>query len=333
MVRWVIGVLCVSAAAMSVWWWVAATGLERAISEWFDARRTDGWQAEVSAIDVAGFPARLDLTLQTPALADPVTGVAVHASQLDLQAPAYWPGFATLRFPQDAILVATPIGAKSVLADTAQVDLRLEPGTALEVQSLSLTSGTWIVSDAEGEILRADGLTLSALQSGETAYDITVDAPGLLPGDARRARLRIPEDWPLTFDQLALDMSVSFDRAWDIRALEDRRPQPRAISIRSARAAWGEVQIQAVGDLAVDEAGIPSGTLSLQARNWQQMLAVAEATGVLPGGIARQVERGLSALAGLSGNPNAIDVELTYRGGTVFAGFLPLGPAPRLVLR
>jgi hypothetical protein len=63
------------------------------------------------------------------------------------------------------------------------------------------------------------------------------------------------------------------------------------------------------------------------------MLSLAEAAGALPGGIASQIERGLSALAGLSGNPNAIDVELTFKDGRMSFGILPLGPAPRLILR
>jgi hypothetical protein len=85
--------------------------------------------------------------------------------------------------------------------------------------------------------------------------------------------------------------------------------------------------------LDVDADGNPTGTLSLQARNWREMLAVAEASGSLPQQIRPQVERALGLLASASGNPDAIDVTLTLANGTVSLGFLPLAPAPQLILR
>ncbi len=315
------------------WWWIAANGLERSLSAWLEQRRAVGWQADVRSIETTGFPLEITAILEAPALADPQTGVAVQASSLRLEAPAYWPGYATLIFPTDAILVATPLGRWSLTADAAIADLRLRPGAALEVESMALTSRPWTISDADGETLRADGLNVSAQQIAAAQYDLSVLAPGLRPGAALRDRLRVPEDWPLTFEAFALDMDVTFDRPWDRRAIEERRPQPRQIVIRTASAEWGELQIKAAADLDVDEDGIPTGTLSLQARNWREMLALAETAGVLSAGLRAQAERGLATLAGLTGNPNAIDVQLNFAGGLVAVGFIPIGPAPRFILR
>jgi hypothetical protein len=331
--KWVIGAVVVFGIALSVWWWVAVSGVERSLEAWFDARRSEGWQAEFSSIDKGGYPTRLDLVLNDPMLADPQTGVAVQVSNLRLHAPIYWPGDTTLEFPQDALRFATPVGQWSLLANEARADMQLEPGTLLELEALSLVSGSWIISGEAGDMLRADGLTLTGVQTDTTTYDIVFDAPGLRLGDASRSALRIPQDWPITFDETTLNMGVTFDRPWDLRALEERRPQPRVITLRQAQFAWGELRIQAAADLQVDETGVPTGTLSLQARNWRDILTLAEATGALPGGIARQIERGLGALARLSGNPDAIDVDVKFARGVMSLGFLPIGPAPRLILR
>ena len=199
---------------------------------------------------------------------------------------------------------------------------------------MALTSGSWSLTGAEGVGLMAGGVTLSAAQADvPTRYTVVATAPELRPGAAWRARLRIPEDWPLTFDAFRADMTMEFDRTWDRRAIEERRPQPTRIVIRHAEAVWGELRIKAAAELDVDQAGYPTGTLSLQARNWREMLALAEASGVLAGGLRQQAERALSTLASLTGNPNAIDVQLNFAGGLVAVGFIPLGPAPRLFLR
>lgn len=328
-----LGGLLILALAWSGWWWFAANGLERSLSVWLEQRRAIGWQADVRTIETDGFPLKIAALLEAPALADPQTGVAVQASRLRVEAPVYWPGYATLIFPTDAIVVATPLGRWRLVASGAQADLRLRPGAALEVERMALTSGPWAVSDTDGETLRADGLNVTAQQIAEAQFDLSVLAPSLRPGAAVRDRLRVPEDWPLTFDAFALDMEVTFDRPWDRRAIEERRPQPRQIVIRTASAEWGELQIRAAANLDVDEDGIPTGTLSLQARNWRDMLTLAETAGVLSEGLRAQAERGFATLAGLTGNPDAIDVQLNFAGGLVAVGFIPIGPAPQLILR
>ena len=60
---------------------------------------------------------------------------------------------------------------------------------------------------------------------------------------------------------------------------------------------------------------------------------MANASGALPDQAVDPVNRVLGLLAGLSGNPNALDVELGFRDGFVTLGPVPLGPAPRIFLR
>jgi hypothetical protein len=85
--------------------------------------------------------------------------------------------------------------------------------------------------------------------------------------------------------------------------------------------------------LTIDEAGTPTGTINIQAENWQVMLDLAERSGALPSGFRQQAESGLSSLARFSGDPSALDVQMNLRGGFMFVGFIPVGPAPKITLR
>jgi len=148
-----------------------------------------------------------------------------------------------------------------------------------------------------------------------------------------RGSLRIAPDWPVSFDSLSLQLDIRFDRPWDLAAIEGARPQPREITLELAEAAWGPLLLRATGQASVDAAGLPTGEISFQARNWRDILSLAETAGFLPSQLRPQVEGALQILAGTSGNPDTIDVTLKLSNGMVMLGFLPLAPAPRLLLR
>ena len=54
---------------------------------------------------------------------------------------------------------------------------------------------------------------------------------------------------------------------------------------------------------------------------------------LLPEQMRGTIEGLLGVVAGLSGDPEVIDAELTFSDGRTFLGPLPVGPAPRLTLR
>ncbi|TMM55483.1 DUF2125 domain-containing protein [Sulfitobacter sabulilitoris] len=324
------------AAVWSAWWGVAAGGLHQGLTRWFDARRAEGWQADVASLPMHGYPFTLGVTLVRPVLADPATGVAIEASGLTIRAPAYWPGYVTLEVPDDPILLASPQGRASLTLQDGRADLRLHPGTALALDSMAVTTGAWSLdAHGDGSVMSAQTLTLAMTETDgpEAAYRFDIVAEGFRPGDLPRARLRVPRDWPLRFDSLKARMDATFDRRWDRRAIEDARPQPRSLDLNLLEAVWGDLRIKAAGTLTIDAEGVPDGTVSVQAENWRDLLDLADAAGLLPGPVRSQVERALGTLAGLTGNPDTLDVQLNVRNGFVAAGFLPLGPAPRLILR
>ncbi|MEO9820043.1 MAG: DUF2125 domain-containing protein [Paracoccaceae bacterium] len=316
-----------------LWWAVASAFLRGGIENWTAARTAEGWQAEVQKIEGGGFPDTLVANLVKPEFSDPQTGVTFHSSSLRFEAKAYWPGFAQVVLPQDAIQVSTPDGRFDIVMSDGFLNMDLHPGTKLQVQHLAWTSGPWGVTSGPGSLVSADSLNLSMTQ-GDTkdTYSFDVSAQSLRPGEIPRSNWAIPDHWPIAFDTFELDMDVRFDRPWDLRSLEERRPQPRRIELHLAEAAWGDVQINVAAELDIDDAGTASGDLSLQARNWRDVLILAETSGLLPSGVREQAERALGQFAALSGNPNTIDVKLTFKNGLMFLGFIPLGSAPQIVL-
>jgi hypothetical protein len=323
------------AALWTGWWFFASNSLQAGLQAWLAERRAAGWQADVSNTQSGGFPLALETTLVNPMLADPTSGLAFSASALQINAPVWWPGHVTVMLPEDEMVLASPLVRQSIQAQGAQADLRLHPGTTLQVQQMALTSGPWLHRVPEGSLMAGGGLTLEMLQAQDRTnrYAFKLDAPQFQPGSLPRAALRLPDDWPLTFDSLTLDMDVTFDRPFDRSTIEEARPQPRRIDLALAEAQWGRLSLRSAAALDVDPSGVLSGQFSLQARNWQDILTLSESAGVLPSGMRPQLENILGALARGSGNPDTIDVELTLRDGTMFMGFIPLGRAPRVVLR
>lgn len=294
-----------------------------------------GWRAEVSAISKHGFPLTLNARLHDVSIADPATGVAVDAAQLDLIAAALWPGFMTVKLPETPIEITTAAGSVMLHANDAQADLLLHPGTSLQLQSMSAVSNAWQVSVAKGSILSADDLRVAVIQDGTTpeTYQFNVDVSNLTPGTLTRAAIALPVDWPASFDAFTADVSVTFDMPWDRTALASRRPQPRAVTLRRLKATWGDLNILVTGKVAIDPKGIPTGTLSLALTNWSRIINWAEISGALPVAQRQQAEIMLSALSNLGGSPNDLDLTLSLQEGEMSLGSIRLGPAPRLILR
>jgi hypothetical protein len=318
----------------SIYWYGTGYVLRQGIEGWFQAQAARGWQAEFSDIASSGYPLRHVTTLQAPALADPASGIAWTADWLNLDSPAIWPGRQTLRFantPQrlsyfDRTLV---IEATDMLA---ALDLR--PGLGLALNRLGLSAGPWRVTQQSGAVMGAGSLTLEMVKTDQqNTYRFDINAAGFTPGAGLRRFLQSSAALPASFETLALDMLVRFDRPWDISALEQRRPQPVAIDLQQAELRWGSLRVSGTGQVRIDANGVPYGKIGIRAENWREMLASAKATGAIPRDAIEPAERILRLLSGVGGNPETLDVQLSLRDGLVRLGPFPLGPAPRLILR
>ncbi len=88
----------------------------------------------------------------------------------------------------------------------------------------------------------------------------------------------------------------------------------------------GGIQMRAAGAVTVDSEGVPEGRITVKITNWRDLLQVAGNAGLVPEPLMPTVERAFEILAGLSGPRDTLDAPLTFAGGIVSFGPLPLGP-------
>jgi len=313
------------------WWYLATSSVQGRLNVWLEDRRAKGWQAEASNITRSGFPLSITTVIQNIILSNPDAQSSLRVPQITLSSPIYWPGHATVRLPAAPVLIVTPQGTLTVGFDAAQAALRLRPDTTLQLQTLGATGSNVTLNLEKGQFIKIAGVQAD-VQQGRTpeTYELDLTATGLSLGEAFTGAMMLPTGWPVTFEPVVLDMAVTFDRPWDRRVAKGTRPQPRTVRIDAFSAGFAETGLTADGDFVVDAAGIPTGTLRLRVRKWQGLFDMAVASSTIPPEWAPTVERMLQSMSDIE---DTLDLTITTQDGQMRMGFLPLGPAPRLLIR
>jgi hypothetical protein len=316
------------------YWAVGALVLDRAVTGWLSARERDGWVANYSAVEVTGFPFRFETVVRDIELADPRSGVAWTAPEFRFTAHSARPTEITAIWPQEQTL-ASPFERIEIASERMQGRIAFAPNTGLALRASDIALQDVTLRSTLGWEAALDAGTLVTQRSDRApdSHDVAFEATGVRLTDAARRRLDPARVLPDEIGVLSLDAWVDFDAPWDRRAIEVARPQVEAIELGDLRAAWGELDLRAAGEVIVDAEGVPTGEVVVKATNWREMLAMAEASGVLPSGLVPPLERAFGLLARLSGPPDTLDAPLLFRNGLVTFGPVPLGPAPRIVLR
>jgi len=333
--RLMLGIVMTAAALWSGYWYLGSTGVTTAFESWFKARRADGWVAEYSDIATRGFPNRFDTTFTDISLADTHTGLAWEAPIFQILALSYKPNHAIAVWP-DRQLLATPLEKYVVSSEDMRASLVTGADITLPLERATLTAESLnITPDDSDQPTRIAALTLAAERAtaSPSTYRLGFRADGLAPSLPWRVRIDPAGSLPDQLDALSADLTVTFDKPWDRSTIEIARPQPRRIKVRLAEARWGKLELQAAGEVDVDQQGLPTGELVIKARNWRDILDLAVATGNLPQGFADTLRDGLGLVSQMAGNPKTLDVPLNFRNGRVLLGPVPLGPAPVLILR
>ena len=332
--RVLLAVILIAALGWSGYWFVGQRGLEQGFAKWFEARRAEGWVAETSDLGVQGFPNRFDTGFSDLILADPATGLAWEAPYFQLSALSYQPNHVIAVWPETQ-LIASPQEKFRVEARDMRASLRIAPDTRLAPRNVTLTAEFLKITPEERpeEMTALSALTLAAEHVQDHDYRLGLAAEGLTLAPPWRELLDPDGELPAQISNLTADLTVTFDKVWDRTAIEVARPQPTRIKVALVDGKWGQLHLQAAGEVDVTPEGLPEGEITLKARNWRDMIALAQSAGALPESMAQTVENGLELLARMNGNRETLDIPLTFRGGRTLLGPIPIGPAPVLRLR
>jgi hypothetical protein len=320
--RWLGWGLTALVGGWAVWWWVAATAVERAAAGWFDTLRAAGWEVASDSTSVAGFPARLDLTVTGPRLFDPVQGLGWEGAFAQILTLAYRPWHVIAALPPDQILTLGPAQAR-LRSDRLRASVVVRPVPALPLDRLAV-EGDGLALDWPGGAAAAASLR-AGMRAAGTDY-VTHRAAIAVEGIALAAP-DVPV--PATGASLRLDATLRLTAPLD-RHAGAARPQVAAVDLRSARLTWGEASLTAEGSVAVDADGVFAGRIEIVATDWPTILALAVAVGLVAPEVAPTWARIADALAQGSGTPGTVSLPLTLARGRMSLGPLPLGPAPRL---
>lgn len=327
-------VVFLAVAGWSGYWYAGKSAYQAGLEQWFEDRRAEGWVAEYETLATGGFPSRFDTDVTALELADPETGVAwqaplfriASASASPTEIDVIWPAEQTIASPQERV---------KILSEVMEAGVRFRPDTSLALEAMDATLNGLVLQSSDGWESRVEsGVFSTRLEDGsQTAHVISFAATGVTPASEAVDIIDDSDILPDALETLQLDLTADFDAPWDRAAIEDRRPQPTALNLRLAKAQWGPLELSATGAVTVDADGRPEGSVDIKATEWREMLRMAVAGGVIPEEIAPTIERGLELLAGFSGSSTSLNTTLSFRGGLMSVGPIPVGPAPVLRLR
>lgn len=298
------------------YWFIGSTQVETRARAALADLEAQGWKVDYESLETAGFPSRFDTTVVDLSLVSPDGRIAWDAPFVQLFALSYRPNRVIAVWPEEQTVTlagqAVTITSDRLRASAAvglSTEFPLNEAT-VEGDALSLRSdGGWTLSM---------GTLLAAIRQAGPApatYDVylgseAVGLPLLAEG----------------LDLLRIDGRVTLDAPLDSRL----RTTPRLVglALREARLASSGASISAVGELASDRQGLLSGTLTLRAERWRDLLAILEASGVL---VLDQAAFLSGALEQLSGGEEDIELPITFRNGQVEALGVVLLPAPRVL--
>ena len=332
--RFLIGSFVVIAGLAGGAWYLGAKGQERALATWLTERQADGWTAETRALGVSGFPMRFETSAEGITLADPEYGWSLEMPSLQFSQAAYQPNDITVVFPERAE-ITTPSDQITVTAGKAEGGVHFAANTALALKSSAFVLEDLALTGARGwtsAMERAVFKTTPA-EGTDFGHDVAFNAVEMRLAEGLRQKLDPKGKLPKTFETLSLDATFDFDRPWDRDAVEGVKPRFTAIDLDGLKAAWGPMALEALGSVTVDPSGVPTGTVSIRAKDWKNMLSLAVESGALAAEMRGTVEGGLSLISALSGNKETLDVKLRFEDGLTLLGPIPLGPAPRLIIQ
>ncbi len=332
--RSLITLVLVLSLGWSAWWLIGTTAQKTAIETWMEQRRDAGWVAEVEEFKVTGYPNRFDSVFTDLTLGNPQAGWTWQAPHFQLLALSYkpnhiiavWPGMHSYATRNDTTTISSSQFRGSLIfkPDTALSLDRMQ----LEIADLALSGETnWRASAKEASIAF---FAHNAPDLPPNSYDLYIKALEFSPPATWLDSIDQSGALPETIPEAIFDATLTYDNPWDRFAIEHANPRITAIQIRDLRLLWGDLNLNGKGSIDITNEGYMEGTFTLQAQKWRELLDVIIAAQLLAPDFTKALDRGISVVAALAGNPEDIEIKLRFKDGLTYIGSIPIGQAPRV---
>lgn len=323
-----------SVAILALLWlgyWLAGYLLIRTAARSVLAEQVSAGTLEPGAEATAGgFPGAfaLDLANLRAQAADGAQGW--DAPEVQLHVPAWAPWSAELDL-KGHLRVTDALQEITLTGEGVETGLAASPRTSLPLASWYAEGAELLLSSTLGWSLTAAELRLVATRAedDDSAYVLTGLLRGLSPDPAFLAQLAGQSALPDVLGDITLAGRVELTAPLDRMALI-RSPGVKRVLLDGFRAEWGPVVAEASGEVTAEASGLAEGRIMIRIANWRELLPALRAGGAVTDEFAPTAERLLEALAAASGDPDVLDMPLTFAEGFMSLGPFPLGPAPLL---
>ncbi len=339
MMRKLLFLLVVATALWSGYWFVGSNAVRQGVEDGFADAAARGLVAEKTGLKVAGFPNRIDVTVEGLRLADPATGIGWQAPFAKVFAMTWKPWHVIAALPPEQV-VTLPDQIVTVTSSGLMASLRARPSTDLPLAEARVAGAALGLASDRGWTLALGEFTLglrAAPALGPAGYELGFDLAPLTPDPGFVAATRavvIPDlpasDLPATVESLWASIYLTFSAPLD-RRVSAAKPTLTRIEINQLNFAWGQLAATATGLIEADGNGFAAGKVTVEVTNWNRLPALLVAAGLVKPEVAPTVARGMQALAAQSPDLAVLSLTLVLEDGQMSFGPFPLGPAPLMV--
>jgi hypothetical protein len=316
--------------AYTVYWFSLAGQIERNIAQWAEARRADGMVVEYEALQVTGFPLRVQAQVANVHVAapgqNPVWGW--RSPLLTGNVVPYSLNHIVLNAPQPQEIRLQINGAEEIYLLTphsAFASIILKRGKFVRL-NVDIKSGA-----IGGGRLKADGVKFERaqlhLRAGENGEPQGLQNPALFDISVKLENMDYPG-----FTGSALGphltraaMTATAEGGWPagtgVAGVREWRDSGGVVQIKALELDWGPLKLNAAGTLALDDKDRLIGAMTAKLAGFEGLIKGLQEARQLSQDEAAAARTGLSVIAMASGSRNGeLSLPMVLQDGEMFVG-------------
>lgn len=324
-------VLLVAVVGYVAYWFHVAGQAPVWIDTWARDAERFGYSASHGAVEVDGFPFRLEIAVKD-----------VELARVDARGTWTWRGpwlKALLKpwdferilvtLPPEHVVEREPGGPVTIAQGLNQIVLIVDDGVV-----------TVLASDVRDMVLTDDQGNAATFAGLQARYERGEDDDGR-PRHTYGGKLvdavfapPPPAGFPATIAEIAgvIHMMEPLPEGGDRAALGRWRDAGGTVEVDLARLRWGALDVAADGTLALDADFRPLGALTARVAGYDEALAAATDGGGLATGQALALHAALDAMAKDDNGVRRAEIAVTMQDGRLYVGPVPVAPLPPLPL-